>query len=642
VTENDITERRKLESQAQAEHDRMVDAIESIDGGIALFDADDALVLCNSTYREKLKAEKHTLATGTSYEEILRAYAEQGLNTEAKADPEGYVRERLDRHRRLEPSTVQMTDTGEWVMLREYRTSEGGTLIIRTDMTERLKVDEALRTSETLLRTIIDNADAEITLKDLDGRILLANRKFKDNHGLSQEQLDGKTLAEIYSSAQAVPFGEMEIKVLETNKPLTQEMHPIGTTEAKNYFTTKFPIRNDEGEITSIGTVNIDITNLKAAEIALMESEARFRDIAEAASDHFWEMGPDLRFSYTSERFSEETNMTLEDIICKTRMEFSGSETVNKNPEQWAAHQDDMENRRPFRNFEYALQLPNGQARYLSISGKPFFDRAGAFMGYRGASADITEYRHAQRDLTHHNKMESLGHLAGGMAHNLNNLLQPILILGQMTKDNLQQGSRSYQNLEVICRAGGSAKELVERISAFSRQQGLNRGIADVFEVVQEGISLIGPTVPASISFKEDLGAQTGTVLVDKAQILTVMMNLASNAIDAMEGKTGELDISLSRIQINEAQPHSASGLGSGNYARLAVADTGPGMDEETLNQIFDPFFTTKSIGRGTGLGLSTAFGIINKHGGTIQAAVNLGGGMTFEVYLPLGQSDRA
>ncbi len=139
VTETDITERLKLESQARAEHGLMLDAIESIDGGVALFDADDVLVLCNSTYREKLREIEHVLAPGFTYEEILRAYAEKGINTEAKADPEKYVRERLARHRNLEPSTIQMTKTGDWIMLREYRTSEGGTLIIRTDVTERKK-----------------------------------------------------------------------------------------------------------------------------------------------------------------------------------------------------------------------------------------------------------------------------------------------------------------------------------------------------------------------------------------------------------------------------------------------------------------------------------------------------------------------
>ncbi len=510
----DITERKKAEEALRESQERLHDAMESIDGGIALFDAGDRFLFCNSTYRENLKEIDPVLAPGHTYEELLRAYAEKGINTEAKADPEKYVRERLARHRKLETSTVQITKTGDWIMLREYRTSEGGTLIIRTDVTERIKAEDALR-----------------------------------------------------------------------------------------------------------------------------ESEARFRDIADAASDHFWEMGPDLRFKFTSERFLQRTGIPPEDIIGKTRWEFAGPETVKENPGLWKAHQEDMENHRPFRNFEYSLKLSNGQTRHLSISGKPFFDRDETFMGYRGASTDITDYRSAQRDLTHHNKMESLGHLAGGIAHNLNNMLQPILILGQMTKDSLQEGSRNHHNLEVICRAGASAKELVERISTFSRQQGLIRERADIFEIARDGLNLIGSTVPPSITVKEDLDRDTGLVFVDAAQIQTVLMNLVANAVDSMGEETGELAISLSRVPVDDRPAHSVPGLDNGVYAKLTIADTGHGMDEETLTRIFDPFFTTKGFGRGTGLGLSSAFGIIQKHGGTIRAVSEPETGTAFEVYLPLEQS---
>ncbi|MDA1090111.1 MAG: PAS-domain containing protein [Proteobacteria bacterium] len=638
VTETDITERRKLESQALAEHHRLLDAIDSIDGGVALFDADDILLLCNATYRERLQKIEPILSPGISYEEIIRAFAKQGLNTEAKADPEKYVRERLARHRKLEPSTVQMTDTGAWIMLREYRTSEGGTLLIRTDETARIQDEEALHASETLLRTIMDNADVDITLKDLDGKFLLSNRKFQENHGLTHEQIAGKTLSELYSPEEAMESIEMERKVLKTGEPFSQELKPINGPVRRTYFTTKFPIRNDAGDIVSIGTINIEITNFKEAEIALMDSEARFRDIAEAASDHFWEMGPDLCFKFISERFYENTGLAPEDFIGKTRWEFVGAETIEENLELWATHRKEVEDHQPFRNFEYSLRLSNGQTRYLSTSGKPFFGLDGTFMGYRGVSTDITDYRRAQSDLSQHNKMESLGYLAGGMAHNLNNLMQPILILGEMTKNNLQQGSRDHQNLEIICRAGASAQELVERISAFSRQQDLNRKSLDVVEIIQDGLSLIRPTVPASITIREDLDRETGQILVDKAQILTVMMNLISNAIDAMEGITGELIISLSRIKIDE--PSSISGLESGVYAKLAITDSGHGIDEGTLNKIFDPFFTTKSIGKGTGLGLSTAFGIVHKHGGIIRAMSKPGDNTTFEIYLPLIRYD--
>ncbi len=488
----------------------------------------------------------------------------------------------------------------------------------------------------------MDNADVEITLKDLNGRYLLTNRKFQENHGLAQEQSDGKTLAELFSPKEAEAFDAMERKVMEIGEPVSQELQPIGAAGARVYFTTKFPIRNDEGDMVSIGTVNIDITKLKEAEIALTESEARFRDIAEAAFDNFWEMGPDLRFTFTSARLFKESKMTPEEVLGKTRMEFVGPETIKENPDLWKAHQDDMENRRPYRNFEYSLKLPDGQRHYFSVSGKPVFAQDGEFLGYRGATTDITHYRQYERELSHHRKMESLGHLAGGIAHNLNNLLQPILILGQITRDSLEEGSREHQNLEIIYRAAIGARELVERISTFSRQKGFILKSVDMFEVVREGLNLIYSTVPASITVREELDRKTGMVFADPAQLQTVLMNLVANAVDAMRRTTGELTISLSRAPVDDSPAHSIPGLESGVYAKLAITDAGPGISDEILNKIFDPFFTTKGIGMGTGLGLSTAFGIVHKHSGTIRVFSKPGDGTTFEVYLPLEQSDNA
>ncbi|MBT3307271.1 MAG: hybrid sensor histidine kinase/response regulator, partial [Alphaproteobacteria bacterium] len=202
--------------------------------------------------------------------------------------------------------------------------------------------------------------------------------------------------------------------------------------------------------------------------------------------------------------------------------------------------------------------------------------------------------------------------------------------------DSLDANSRAHHNLDVICRAGASAKDLVEQISTFSRQQGLIRERANMFEIVRDGLNLIGSTIPATISVAQKLDPDTGFVFVDVTQIQTVLMNLVANAVDSMEGKNGTLNITLSRATVTEDPTHSIPGLEDGDYAKLTIADTGQGMDQETLSKIFDPFFTTKGFGEGTGLGLPSALGIIQKHGATILADSELDAGTNFDVYLPL------
>ncbi len=503
----DLTERRKLEDRAKAEQTLLMDAIESIEGGAVLFDAEDRFVLCNSTYKENLKPIKKYLKPGVSYEEILRAYAEKGLNTEAKENAEKYVRERLKRHRKLEPSMVQIVKTGQWFMLREYRMSDGGILLVRTDVTDRKEAEEALRESEQRLKTIIDTVPAIITVKDTEFRYLLSNQYHKELFGLEGKDIIGKT-PDILGKEHGDNMKRLESQVIETGEGIP-------------YY-------------------DYSITNSKGKKLDLMVTKAPLRD----------------------------------------------------------------------------------------LSGK--------IIGTVTSGIDISDFRHAERELAHHNKMESLGYLAGGMAHNLNNMLQPILTLGELTRGNLPKDSPDYQNLDIICQAGHRARDLVKRISVFSRQQEMNRQNVDMYEIVREGLSLVQSMIPSNITIKESLEKNSGQVFGDPAQIQTVILNLVANAVDAMEGETGDLTVSLSQAFVDDSPANSVPGLDKGNYAKLTIADQGLGMDEDTLNQIFDPFFTTKEPDKGTGLGLSSAFGTIYKHGGTIRASSSPDAGTVFDVYLPL------
>ncbi len=635
----DVTDRHKLEQAVEAERRRLVDAIESIEGGAILYDADDRIVLCNSTYRQHLAAIGDILVPGTRFEDVIRAVARTGTIEEAIADPEKYVRERIARHRALLPSLIHLIKTDRWILLREYRTSDGGTLIIRTDITEQKRIEEALRASEERFRSVTQSIGDAIIAIDDEGRIIQWNKGAQSIFGYAEDELFGKPITtlipERYREKHLAAM--QRVRQAGETRLVGQTLELSGLRKDGSEFPVELSLGTwKSGEKTYFSGIVRDITDRKRAEEALRASEERFKDIAESASDWFWEMGPDLRYTFVSDRFYQQTGFHPEDIIGKTLREFVGPEIINENTEAWQAQDETLDKHQPLQNFEFSQRDADGLRQHVRISGKPIFDDGGAFLGYRGVATDITEYRRTERELTHHKRMESLGNLAGGIAHNLNNLLQPIMILSQLTGDVLKKSSVEHQNLQFIKQAAVRAKELVDRILAFSREKSYQLKSADIYAIVREELKLIHSIVPSSITINEKLDKKAGTVLVDALQTQTVLMNIVANAVDAMDGRPGTLDISLTRARVGTTARNTVPTLRKGDYAKLTISDNGHGMDERTLGRIFDPFFTTKEPGKGTGLGLSTAFGIVLKHGGTIRASSVPGKGTTFDVYLPL------
>jgi len=251
------------------------------------------------------------------------------------------------------------------------------------------------------------------------------------------------------------------------------------------------------------------------------------------------------------------------------------------------------------------------------------------------------ERRRTERQLIQYQKMESLGNLAGGMAHNLNNLLLPIISLSRRAMGENPEG-KQLEYLDKVVQAGERAQDLVEQIVVFSREEE-EVGIVpfDLYETVRETMILMNSTVPSTVKVNKDIVESVGFILGNPAKIASVLINLVSNAVDAMHGKAGELEVSLKRVEVEgNGIDDSHLEITPGTYACLQVADTGQGMDDATLARIFDPFYTTKEVGQGTGLGLSTAYATVKRQGGTITVTSNPGIGSNFRVYFPLVESE--
>ena len=237
-------------------------------------------------------------------------------------------------------------------------------------------------------------------------------------------------------------------------------------------------------------------------------------------------------------------------------------------------------------------------------------------------------------------KMEAIGTLAGGIAHDFNNILVPIIAYTDMVMATEAPGSANWQNLQEVYKAASRAKELVKQILTFSREREHELCPVQVVPVVKESLKLLKASLPSTIEVSQRLAAEGATILADPTQIHQIVMNLCTNAYHAMREQGGLMEVTLSEVEITPGDVPEYR-LPSGPYLVLTVSDTGPGMDQATMERIFDPYFTTRKHGEGTGLGLAVVLGIVKKYGGDIRVYSEPGQGASFQVYFPvLGKAE--
>jgi nitrogen-specific signal transduction histidine kinase/CheY-like chemotaxis protein len=248
---------------------------------------------------------------------------------------------------------------------------------------------------------------------------------------------------------------------------------------------------------------------------------------------------------------------------------------------------------------------------------------------------DISERKRLEEQLLQAQKMEAIGTLAGGIAHDFNNILQAILGYTELALGDMPPTSAVQQSLQQVRTAGIRARDLVQRILAFSRRTAAARYPVYLHVLVQETLTLLRASLPSTITIRQHLTQDAGAVLADATQMHQVLMNLCANAEYAMRQTGGVLEVRLEAVEVEATGVGTTLDLSPGLYVRLTVRDTGPGIAPDVRPRIFEPFFTTKGPDEGTGMGLSVVHGIVTSHGGTIAVTGAPGQGATFEVYLP-------
>jgi two-component system sensor histidine kinase EvgS len=386
----------------------------------------------------------------------------------------------------------------------------------------------------------------------------------------------------------------------------------------------------DQKAIEDLSVAFVEALMRKRAENGLKESEQRFRTVADFTYD--WEdwIAPDGKYNYVSPSFERITGYSPHKLIedhrfFVTLIHPDDKETVER-------HLLDHNHKHGVKGIDFRIVNRNGQVRWISHLCQAVYDKEGRWLGRRASNRDITEQKKIEGQLLQVQKMEAIGRLAGGVAHDFNNMLSLILGYAELARHKAQFDPSLLADLTEIINAARRSEQIVRKMLGFAREQIVEPKVLDLNETVEGMLKMLRRLIGEEIDIVRLPQADLWHVMMDPTQIEQILVNLCINARDAIEG-VGKVTIETHNVVFNEADCAGHAGCVPGEYASLAISDDGCGMDEEDLNKIFEPFFTTKKMGRGTGLGLATVYGIVKQNNGFIKAYSEQGKGTTFKMY---------
>lgn len=499
---------------------------------------------------------------------------------------------------------------------------------------ERLVAERtrSLEESRHLLSDLIECSGALVFVKDATGRYEMVNRQWERVTGLRRESVLGRVDEELFPEGVARRIVDNDRRVLLEGKTIEVEETLDQDGEVRVFLSIKFPVRQADGCIRGLCGMSTEITERRRMEVALRESEMQLRRAQEVAHVGSWTLDLESRRL----EWSEET-CHIFGVAPGTRVTEEGlfervhPKDVEALREAWTA----ALLQKPF-DVEHRI-LVDSKVRWVHQKARVEFDDSGKPIAAIGTVQDISDKKRLEAQFLRAQRLESVGSLSGGLAHDLNNILAPILLAGPLLRrDRCTPGEIEALDLIESCAKRGA--ELIRQLLAFSRGTGGDRVAIQWEPLVRETTYMLRETLPRSITMRVEVAKDLWTVVGDPTQLQQVLMNLAVNARDAMpEG--GEMILSVGNAPVDGAVAGAPAGNGGGHLVRLAVSDTGKGIEPEIFEKIFDPFFTTKPSGHGTGLGLSTVAAIVKGHGGVLNVTSEPGRGTTFEVFLPAGDA---
>ncbi len=373
------------------------------------------------------------------------------------------------------------------------------------------------------------------------------------------------------------------------------------------------------------------IQKLHLSEELLRASERKYRSLVESIPDIIIALDLDGAINYVGPRWEKILGHEQSEVLGKFFIHFA---PVEDHPLLVQVFKEVRNHKKSVENIRWQYYRKDGQVRYFSGSSAPILDEQGKMVGAMAIARDITDYKKLEEQLLQAQKMESIGNLAGGIAHDFNNLLGGILGYASFAKKKMSPGDPLYQAVNSIERTAGQAADLTRQLLGFARRGKYQVKPINCNALIQDLIQFLGRTIDKRITLQVELDPHLNLIEGDEAQLQQSLINICLNARDAMPSG-GTLKLVTSNQVLPQEIYLNQRGWKEGDYVRITLSDTGTGIPQEIQSQIFEPFFTTKEPGRGTGLGLSMVYGIIQNHGGYIDFKSGPDQGTTFELFLP-------
>lgn len=496
---------------------------------------------------------------------------------------------------------------------------------------------DAYRQRSQLLDAILNASPATFTLRNIDGSFVYLNDAYArliGGLGVPAEKLLGKSLSDFLAPVRCGDLTEDLIaKVAETGEPiLNLEYKSTRIAEDRTFLLNVVPVREADGKINSVITMNLEISDLRRAEEAVREGEARLLTAFENVTVGNIVIDEEGKIQHFNRAASQIFDYTPDELI--------GQNVAVLMPEPDRSQHDDYIRR--YKETGKANIIGTGREVVAIRKNGDAFPihlgigemTSGGRQYFVGTITDLTDLKDLEQRLFRAQRLEAVGQLTGGVAHDFNNAMSTMLGNAELLEDMLEEDSEAIELIRAIIAAVERGAALTHRLLAFSRRQALSPAPTDIPKLIDGMKDLLARALGEDISFKTFHIPTVWTAQVDPAQLESAILNLALNARDAMPNG-GSLTIETDNATIDEDDSTSYEDMGPGEYIRIAVSDSGEGISEDVLSQVFEPFFTTKAPGKGSGLGLSMVYGFAKQSNGHVSIYSEIGKGTTVKIYIP-------